>query len=129
MRIFMNNQEVLQKYLNECGLSVVVEKSTVFLSVPSACRLENMNEKIDFHFNVDYLCEFYNEKKECDYNIYSGGGAVVITDSDNGVVVFVPIYEFHCLKRNGNIISVTGHEQTATIVLNDIMNSFVYYTR
>lgn len=130
----MDTVNKLKKYASQSGLpDVIADENTLILSteIISLQQLEAKEAEkkgLDYYMNLEYPYKFHNKKSSNGFDIYCCGNGVFIVEGSR-LVMFVPVYECHGTGVNKNIVSITGHETTATVVLNDLPASFSYHTR
>lgn len=134
--------ELLRNFSVECGLpaGLVVDGNTLVLSdrifklddlnpVPKSVK-HNEKKSLDYYVNLDYPRKFNDKSSHGKFDIYDFyNGVFVVEKENNRLAMVVPIYECHGSHAGGGIVSVTGHEETATINLNNLEESFSYHTR
>lgn len=131
----MTSVDKLKAYAIACGLpeQLVVDEHTLILS-SKLLSLEQLETKeavgkgLEYHMNLQYPYEVYNKESSNGFDIH-GSQHVVFIVRENKLVMCVPIYEIRNPTVSNNIVSITGHERTATVVLNDLPSSFSYHTR
>jgi len=127
----------LQEYVGRCGIEgVVVDNETLLLSTSGIHKIGDFKDgergnSLDYFVNLK--CPYRTRRKNASpasHDVYEGEGGVFIVQSENKrLAMFVPIYELHCSVVRGSIVSITGHEESATVLLNDLHESFCHHTR
>lgn len=148
--------EQLKDYVAKCGLpDVTVDKDTLLLSTsgvysigelaPHGCQEHGLDysgvysilephgcqeHSLDYFVNLEYPHKVWNNKKTPDgIEVHSGENGVFIVSPEKRLMMFCPIYECHGATVRKNLVQVVGHEEVATIVLNNLDDSFCEHTR
>lgn len=130
----MKDIERLRVFAIECGLpeDIIVDEKTLILS-SAAKEIGSLKEEqgVDYYVNLDYPSKVQGKPRQSNngFNIYTYENGVFIVDANKRLAMVASIYELYNVHVHGNIISITGHEKTATVILDDLTESFSYHTR
>jgi len=143
----MTSAEAMREYVVKCGLpaDLTVDDDTYLLSSkpikigdlnPDTEAINGEKKGLGYYVNLKYPYKCDGKEAKDDTTVYSGESGVFVV-KDNRLVMLCPIYEVESVdwyevkfvNWHGSVVSVTGHEETATIVLKNLEESFKYHTR